>query len=151
MTSGQQNKNESGKVILQHGRFEVVEEVVEPPPPHLVSKFATMQDWLLNVCEKDTPQKPISKYGVGLFESPNDYTLFLVGLNSYDEDKNRSVTRIEFEPTNMYFKLPGAYYANLSREQLVDKLTSELKSFTITEEFKNSFFTKANIVVFEAN
>ena|SRR6185437_7650329 len=151
MASGQQNKNDSGKVIMQHGRFEVVEDVSEPPPPHLVSKFATLQDWLLNICEKDRPQKPISKYTVGLFESPNDYTLVLVGVNTYDEDKNRSVTRIEFEPTNMYFKLPEAYYKNLSREQLLDKLTSQLKDFAKTERFKTSFFSKATLFVFDTN
>lgn len=81
----------------------------------------------------------------------NDYTLVLVGENTYDEEKNRSITRIEFEPTNMYFELPKTYYKNLKREQLLKKLTSQLKDFTSTEEFKNSFFTKANIVVFETN
>ena len=153
MASGQQNKNDSGKVIMQHGsfEFEVVEDVEEPPPPHLVSKFATLRDWLLNVCEKDGPQKSISKYRVGLFESSNDYTLDLVGVNTYDEDKNRSVTRIEFEPTNMYFKLPEAYYQNLNREQLLDKLTLELKDFAKSERFKTSFFAKANVFVFESN
>ena len=151
MVSGQQNKNDSAKVIVQHGRFEVVEDVIEPPPPHLVSKFAALQDWLLNICEKDQPQKLISKYTVGLFESPNDYTLVLVGVNTYDENENRSVTRIEFEPTNMYFKLPEAYYQNLSREQLLDKLTSQLKDFANTERFKTSFFSKATVFVFETN
>ncbi len=151
MASGQPNKNDSGKVIVQHGSFEVVEDLVEPPPPHLVSKFATLQDWLLNVCENDRPQKPISKYNVGLFESSNAYTLYLVGVNTYDADKNRSVTRIEFEPTNMYFKLPEAYYQNLSREQLLDKLTFELKSFAKSEKFKTSFFAKATVFVFETN
>lgn len=151
MASGQQNKNDSGKVIMQHGHFEVVEDVSEPPPPHLVSKFATLQDWLLNICEKDRPQKPISKYTVGLFESPNDYTLVLVGVNTYDEDKNRSVNRIEFESTNMYFKLPEAYYKNLSREQLLDKLTSQLKDFAKTERFKTSFFSKATLFIFDTN
>lgn len=151
MTRGQQNKNNSEKVIVQHERLEVVEDGIEPPPPHLVSKFAALQDWLLNICEKDRPQKLISKYTVGLFESPNDYTLVLVGVNTYDESENRSVTRIEFEPTNMYFKLPEAYYQNLSREQLLDKLTSELKSFAATKKFKTSFFAKAEAIVFETN
>jgi hypothetical protein len=151
MTSGQQNKNDSDKVIVQRGSFQVVLDVVEPPPPNLVSKFASLQEWLLNICEKDAPQKLISKYTVGLFESSNDYTLDLVGVNTYDEDKNRSATRIEFEPTNMYFKLPEAYYQNLSREQLLDKLTLELKDFANTERFKTSFIAKANVFVFESN
>lgn len=151
MPTGQQNKNDSEKIIVQHGSFEVVEDVEEPPPPNLVSKFATVKDWLLYVCEKDRPQKSISKYTVGLFESPNDYTLVLVGVNTYGEDKKRSVTRIEFEPTNMYFKLPGAFYQNLTREQLLDKITLELNDFAKTEKFKTSFFAKATLFVFQTN
>ena len=151
MASGQQNKKDTGKVIMQDIHFESVENDIEPPPPYFTSKFKTLQDWLLNICDNDKSQKSIAKYKLGLFESANDYTLFLVGVNTYDEDKNRSVTHIEFEPTNMYFKIPQTYYENLNREQLLVKLTSQLKDFAKTEKFKTSFFTKANIVVFETN
>lgn len=147
----EQQANDAGEVKVQEVQFEVVEDDVEPPPPHLLSQFKTLQDWLHNICEKDKPQKPIAKYKFGLFESPNDYTLVLVGENTYTEEKNRSVTRIEFAPANMYFKLPEMYYENLSRQQLLDKLASQLKEFANTKEFKTSFFTKANTVVFETN
>ena len=150
MACGQQ-KNDPGKARVQEVQFEVVEDDVEPPPPHLTSRFKTWQDWLHNICDKDKPQKPIAKYKFGLFESSNDYTLVLVGVNTYVEGKNRSVTRIEFEPANMYFKLPETYYENLNREQLLDKLASQLKEFANTKKIKTSFFTKANIVVFETN
>ncbi|HEU5052802.1 MAG TPA: hypothetical protein VFT78_06805 [Hanamia sp.] len=150
MASAQQNKDDPGKVLVQR-QIEIVIDVIEPPPPHLVSNFATMQDWLLNICERDKPQKPISKYAVGLFESLNDYTLFLIGMNTYDEDKHRSEIRIEFEPTNMYFKLHEGYFQNLSREQLLEKLTSDLKDFAKTVRFKTSFFSKATSFVFETN
>jgi len=151
MVSGQQDKKDSGKVIVEHGWFEVVEDDIGPPPTHLASKFRTLHDWLLNICYNDQPQKSIAKFTLNLFESPDDYTLVLVGVNTYDEGENRSVTRIEFEPTNMYFKLPRTYYKNLSREQLLDKLTLQLKRFTSTKKFKTSFFAKANIVIFQTN
>lgn len=151
MSRGQQPKNDSGKVIVHEVKFEVVEDDVEPPPPHLTSRFKTVQDWLLNICDNDKPQKPIAKYKFGLFESPTAYTLVLVGVNTYDEGKNRSVTHIEFEPTNMYFKLPDSEYKNLNRDQRIDKLTFQLKELTNTEKFKTSFFTQANVIVFETN
>ena len=153
MTNGQQNKNDSTKVTVQETlRFEeMIEDDVEPPPPNLISSFKTLQEWLFNICDKDKPQKPIVKYKFGLFESPNDYTVILVGINTYHEGEYRTIIRTEFEPTNMYFKLPETFYKNLNREQLLDRLTSELKRFANTEKFKTSFFTKANIVVFETN
>lgn len=149
--SCEQQTNDPGKVRAQEVQFEVVEDDVEPPPPHLTSGFKTLHDWLHNICDKDKPQKPIAKYKFGLFESPNNNTLVLVGVNTYAEGKNRSITRIEFEPANMYFKLPETDYGNLNREQLLDKLTSQLKDFANTKEFKASFFTKADVVVFETN
>jgi hypothetical protein len=148
MAHNQQPKNDSEKVIVHDVQ---IEDDIEPPPPHLTSKFRTLQDWLFNICVNDKPKKSITKYKFGLFESSNDYTLVLVGMNTYDEGKNRSVARIEFEPTNMYFKLPEREYKNLNRDQLIEKLTSQLKDFANTEKFKTSFFTKANIVVFESN
>jgi hypothetical protein len=50
----------------------------------------------------------------------------------------------------MYFKLPENYFKNLNKQQLLDKLTSELKNFTATEKFKNSFFAKAKAIAFES-
>ncbi len=42
-------------------------------------------------------------YNFGLFESPGNYTIFLIGLNQY-EKKNSSITRIEFEPLETVIK-----------------------------------------------
>jgi hypothetical protein len=152
MAHSQQTKNDSGKVIVKDVQLEtIIEDAIEPPPPQLTSRFETLQEWLLTICENDKPKKPITEFKFGLFESPNDLVLVLVGVNTYNEGKNRTVTRIEFEPSNMYFKLPENEYKHLNRDQLINKLMSQLKDFANTENFKSSFFTKANIVVFEIN
>jgi hypothetical protein len=151
MGRGQHPNNDSGKVTVHEVLFEEIEEDVDPPPPHLTSKFRTLKDWLINICDNDKPQKPISTYKFGLFESANDYTLFLVGTNTYEEDQNRSVTRIEFQPTNMYYKLPQRSYKTLNRNQMIDKLSSQLKGFAKTEKFQASFFTQASTIIFTTN
>ena len=51
----------------------------------------------------------------------------------------------------MYFKLPESEYGNLSHEQLVDKITLELKEFVDTEKFKNSFLAKAKLIILQSN
>lgn len=149
MAHGQQTKKDSGKTIVKDVQFTVTEDDVEPPPPNLTSRFKTLQDWLINICSGDKPKKSIIKYNFGLFESPNNNTLVLTGVNTYDEGNNGSITRIEFKPKEMYFTLPKTYYENLNREQLLEKLISELKNFSNTKEFKTSFFTRANVIVFD--
>jgi len=153
MASGQQPKKDSGKIIVQDVQLEEIVDMqddVDAPPPHFTSKFKTLQDWLQNMCDNDKPKQPIQKYKFGLFESTDDYTLYLAGVNTSSKGNYRSI-RIAFKPTNMYFKFPKNYFENLTRQQLLDKLTSDLKDFANTEKFKNSFFTKADIVVLETN
>ncbi len=128
-----------------------VEDDVSPPPPDLISEFKTLQDWLFDVCKNNKPEKSIAKYKFGLFESQDEHTIFLAGVNTYDEGKDHSRIRIEFEPSNMYFKLPKGEFDNLDRRHLLEKLASQLTDFTKTEKFKNSFLSKASAIVFVSN
>jgi len=150
MANSQHSNGDSRKVIVQHVHIEETEDDVPPPPP-VTSTFNNLQDWLLNICDHDKPKKSITQYKFGLFESSNDNILFLVGVNTYDEGKNRSETRIEFKPSNMYFKLPKSEYGSFNREQLMAKLIAQLKDFTNTEKFRSSFLSKANSILFELN
>ena len=151
MVISQQNVHDSSKTIITDINIEETVDDIEPPPLPLTARFKNLQDWLTNICDHDKPGKHISKLRFGLSESINSYTLFLVGVNHYQIDKTHGATRIEFEPVNMYFGIPPAYYKNLNREQVLAKLSRELKSFTSTKKFKNSFFTKADSVVFDPN
>lgn len=147
-----QNKNiDTSNLIVEETNQTVTEDDIQPPPSRLTSKFKTIEDWLLDICENDKPKKSISQYRLSLFESPDDYTLALVGVNTYEENKNSIIIRIEFEPLNMYFNLPKPFFKGLDRKQLLEKLTGQLKDFVKTAKFKNSFFTKANKIVFQTN
>ena len=97
-----------------------------------MSQFTTIEQWLEYICANDQPQKRIGEYRVVLFESTNDYILLIVGVNTYEEGKSSSISRLEFEPTHMYFKLPISYFKNLNRKHLMEKLTDGVERF-----FKN--------------
>ena len=147
-----QNKNiDTSNLIVEDINQTVTEEDIPPPPSNWITKFKTMEEWLQDICKNDKPKKSISQYQVSLFESPEDYILALVGMNTQVENKNSIITRIEFEPLNMYFNLPKPFFKGLDRKQLLEKLTVQLKNFVKTEAFRNSFFTKANKIVFETN
>ena len=148
----QKKKTESGKVEVKEVTLYdyQVDDDVEPPPPNLTSNFKNLQEWLVNICDDKKPNKSIADYEFGLFESPDDYTIFLVGINRYKKG-DTSYTRIEFEPTNMYFPLPKGEYKNLNRDKLLNRLISQLKEFTETKKFKDSFFTDADKITFTTN
>lgn len=136
------------EVKTEYGVIREEVEEVSPPPPGPTSNFKTLEEWLFNICDKEKPEKSITTYIFGLFESADDYTIFLVGINKYDKGQD-SVTRIDFEPSNMYYPLSKSENKNLTQEQVQDQLTTLLRDFIKTDKFKNSFLAKAYSITVE--
>lgn len=152
MTCSQKTKTESGKVeVTEVTIYDYqVDDEVDPPPPNFTSNFKNLNDWLINICNDKKPNKLIANYEFGLFESSDDYTIYLVGVNR-DRKGDTSFTHVDFKPSNMYFQLPKKEYKNLNRDELLNELISQLKEFTETEQFKSSFFIKADKITFKSN
>ncbi len=151
MASSQKNSGDTSKFLREEFYISVTEEDLDPPPSGLTSKFKTIPEWLTRICSHEQPVEAGLEYKIGLFESPDDYTLFLIGIKIIAENVNEEISNIAFKPESLYFSLPKAYIKKFNREQLVDKLTSYLKAFTTTSTFKKSFFKKAKEIVFETN
>lgn len=100
------------------------------------------------MCEQDKPEKQISRFNFGLFESTDKYTLTLTGVNTYEHAKYSRI-RIEFTPAYTYFRLPKSYHEHLDRNRLLVGLKAELTEFTKTKTFQSSFFIEADEVFFE--
>jgi hypothetical protein len=136
------------KYIIEHIHIEETVDAVEPPPPNIKPTFKTLHDWLIDICDSEKPKIPIANYSFGVFESPDSPVLFMVGLNKYT---NPNHAKIDFEPQSMYFLLPIEDYNNLTCEQLSDKLGEQLRDFTMTQIFKNSYLADANSIVLNGN
>ena len=150
MACNGKTKTESGKVEVKEVTMYAIEDEVPPPPLDLTSNIKTLQEWLFNICNDEKPIKSFANFKFGLFESSEDNIIYFVGVNKY-VNGDTSHTRIEIESQNMYFRLPQSEYKKLSRDQLLNRLTVQLKAFTNTEQFKTSLLSKANAIVFESN
>ncbi len=146
----QKNKTDAVEIELEEVNHVAIMDDVPPPPSNLTSNFKNVHDWLNSICKMEHPVASISSYHLGIFHSSAGNVIFLVGMNDYDNE-DESQSRIEFEPANMYFPLSQNEFANLSKEQLVKKLTEQLKAFTTTDTFKNSFLEAAKRITFEAS
>jgi hypothetical protein len=145
------NENQDRNFKVVHVTLtEVVDEQPDPPPPELETKFNSIQEWLVTICDGNKPEKSIDTYQIGLFESPVDYILFLAGFNTHTQG-NRAVTNIDFEPSNMYFRLPVNEYHNLTRKEIIAKLKTQLIDFTKSEKFKKSFLAQAKSIKIDFN
>jgi len=139
-----QNAEMKSKSKIEKVHIVETEDDVDPPPPNLKSGFKNLHDWLSNICDSEKLQKPISEFSLGLFQSENEKNVvYLVGVNKNDNNET-----IDFKPQKMYFMLPKDDYNKLSGEKLIQKLTNELKDFTKTAKFQNSFLSTASSITF---
>lgn len=135
--------------IIQ-GTFTIIEDDIDPPfGPMSTSKFKNVNEWLTNICEDEKPAQPIGNFKIGLFESPDENILYLVGTNETEEENVTHIT-IDFEPEEKFFLLPKDEYNILTRDGLLKKVVLDLKNFTKTEQFKTSFITEAANLIFES-
>ncbi len=134
------------QVIIDSTSY-AIHDAVEPPPPDLISNFKNLSEWLSGICDGEKPKKLITNYDIGLFESEGSNIIYIVGVCSYKKG-DTSYVKNEFESSNMYYKLPIEEYKNLSKEELLKKLSSQLKYFAASKKFNSSFLSKANNIVF---
>lgn len=87
----------------------------------------------------------MTEYNFKLFESTNNYIISIAGVEK-SENHQSSLSTIVFKPNNMFFQLPMKEYDKVNPDEVVKKLTSQIKDFTKTEKFKNSFLTKAECI-----
>lgn len=140
-------KNRLGVV---HGSS-IVEEDDPGPPTDFIQPFESMEAWLHHVCNGERPRKLIANYRFALYEGENDYTLCLTGTNTYELSENHVQIRIDFAPTDMYFQVPEHEYKGLSREQVLEQITAQLKEFTGSQVFQHSFLKEAQTIATEWN
>jgi len=125
-------------------RVELVQHRTEhpvPPSSRFVTPFNSLQEWLQYLCEHEHRSEPVSEYMIAFSEPPH-VLAYLVGHN-HGVEQGVPVTRIVFQPKQyMWFELPQKIYRGLTREQLIDKVHSELSEFFKTEHFKKSFLAR---------
>ncbi|WP_342644834.1 hypothetical protein [Mucilaginibacter sp. CSA2-8R] len=131
--------------------FKAAADDVQPSAQGTKVGFKSVSEWLITITNGNQPQKHISQYNIRLFEAPGACTLSLTGVNTYKEGIGFQSTRIDYTPREMYCDLPPAYFQNLTRDQLPAKIIEELKSFTASASFKNSFLAQADQIVLESN
>ena len=123
-------------------------EEVEDPPRDFQSKFSSIQEWLEAIVDSEQPEEDIEIFSFGIFESANDYTMYLVGLQT-QKKQDSSITRIGYKPQYMYYRLQKNEFENLDRDQVLSKIKGELKKFIDSEKFKSSFMGKGKSVRLE--
>ena len=124
-------------------------DVPEPPLSPSGTRFQNIHDWLANICDTEKPKKPIETYNIGLIESPGDYILTLTGTNTYEISPSETEIRTDFQPREMYFFVSWMDHKHLQRNELLESLSAQIKTFLRTEKFKGSFHSQAKSIILD--
>ena len=106
----------------------------------------TFRDWLLRLCETESPDPSIIAYHFGLFERENGFAIYLIGSSEFKMDDEDWAIRNDFEPADKYFILSEPRYKGLNWELALHAVTEELLKFTRTDNFRNSYFGSAKAI-----
>lgn len=106
----------------------------------------TLREWIGRICETERPDSSVIAYNFGLIQIDNGYSLYLIGSKEYDVNNSDWAFSIDFEPRMKYYPLADSNYSKLSWDKVQVKINEELKDFTASVTFKNSFFAKAKAI-----
>ncbi|WP_336515046.1 hypothetical protein [Pollutibacter soli] len=106
----------------------------------------TIREWIHRICETESPDPKVIAYNFGLIQIDNGYSLYLIGSKEYDVDNSEWAFNIDFEPRMKYYPLADTIYSKLSFDKVQTKINNELKEFTASVNFRNSFFANAKAI-----
>ncbi len=97
--------------------------------------------WLARICDEEEPPTSVVAFNVGLFETPEGYSAYLVGSDCYDPEDSDWATRETFTPAERYFSFGREGFA--SWEQAHDAVIEATRRFLESPEGTESFLATA--------
>lgn len=127
-------------VITQHDSLSLQASITQE------TDRLTLREWISRICETERPDPSVIAYNFGLIQIDNGYSLYLIGSKEYDVNNSDWAFSIDFEPRMKYYPLTDTNYSKLSWDKVQGKVNEELKDFTASVTFKNSFFANAKAI-----
>ncbi len=139
---------EGDKEIWEVTITESIEEqdLLEPPPPcDRDNRFDNTREWLLFLCNAIRPTERVVACFFSIHQLPGEYSVLFTGNWKFDPADKEWVFYADDKVQDSYL-LPDSEYKDLNREDTLKKFAGELKAFSKTEQFKQSFFGRLKAV-----
>lgn len=95
-------------------------------------------NWILTISKSEQIPEGIKAVNIGLVETENGYTLYMVGSNEYDAEDSDWACNEDFVPENKYLVVEGDSFNKMPWDQFLKDVVEILKNFVKSEEYKNS-------------
>ncbi|HEX2847288.1 MAG TPA: hypothetical protein VHN59_12120 [Chitinophagaceae bacterium] len=142
-------RREGDKEIWEVTITEIIEDpdMVEPPPPSdRDDRFDGTREWLSFLCNAIQPTERVIACFFSIHQLNNGrYSVLFTGNWKFDPADMEWVFYADDKVQDSYL-LPDSEYEDLNREDTLKKFAGQLKTFSKTEQFKQSFFEKLKAV-----
>jgi hypothetical protein len=100
--------------------------------------------WLRRICSTEIPPDSIIAYNIGLFETAEGYSAYLVGAEHYDEEDSDWACEQAFKPQEQYFPFSADGLGNWEAVQAAVLVAT--RAFLMSPDGAMSFLAKAQAV-----
>ena len=106
-----------------------------------------IEHWLLQINDETVLPPDIVAFNFGLFESENEYCIYMIGSRFYDEFDDDWACDIDFEPNRKYLMLTSESIQNMSWEKILYEVKNVISSFITANACKLPLFVGKIITI----
>ena len=89
---------------------------------------SAIQDWLLQIISTEKPSNDVIAYNIGVFETENGYSLYLIGASDFSEEDSDWACEETFTPKERYLLLPASDFKLGKWEAALKKIVKAVKA-----------------------
>lgn len=104
----------------------------------------SLRAWLARVCREAKPPSSVVAFNVGLFETADGFSAYLVGADRYDEEDSEWACDETFSPSERYFPIAAGRFSNW--EQVEVAVADAVRAFLQSPEGIGSCLDAAEAV-----
>jgi hypothetical protein len=110
-----------------------------------VSFDQTVGAWLRRVSATETPPPSIIAFNVGLLQTEDGFSAYLIGAERYDAEDPDWACDESFTPRERYVALP-IRRSETKWEQVLEQTAQAVRGFLSSKEGASAFFSKARAI-----
>ncbi len=139
--------NGQRKTIVENVTITTTEDDPGPPPSSVIdSKLITLKQWFFKLCDEPKSAETNFSYKFDLWKTGNVYQIGLIDLKGLSKNMQQYYAAKNIKPYGKYYTIPKIDYKNPDRKQVLAKIKSQLKEYSHTKKFKQSFLSKADTI-----
>ncbi len=100
-------------------------------------------EWLKRISGSEMPPSNVIAYNIGIFETPDGYSVYLIGSDNYTPDDSDWACDEVFSPKERYFAIPNE---DRDWEKILSEVVTAIKIFVESPDVKTSYLSQAKFL-----